>query len=239
MSAPWDRYLSDDDRATLARAGFGQRAAFGKQAALLVIDAQRYMVGADGDDAQWPSSCGDVGRKAVAEIVRLVDAAHAAGVPCVFTRFELARDGSDVGVYGRKRRFLDSEHWCLEGSAGAELVPEVRVAPADLVIVKKKPSAFHGTHLAGWLVARGIDTLIVTGGSTSNCVRATVFDCASYNYRTIVAQEAVFDRVPVSHAIALFDMDRQYADVMPVSDIVDHLVRLAAGPPAGGDGCAG
>lgn len=229
MSAPWDPYLSDDDRAALARAGFGQRLEFGERAAVLVIDAQRYMVGAEGADAQWPSSCGDVGRRAVVMIARLVDAAHAAGIPCVFTRFELARDGSDVGVYSRKRRFLDSEHWCLEGTAGAMLVPEITVATDDTVIVKKKPSAFHGTHLEAWLTARGIDTLIVAGGSTSNCVRATVFDAASFNYRAIVAQEAVFDRVPVSHAISLFDMDRQYADVMPVSDIIERIGQRAVG----------
>jgi nicotinamidase-related amidase len=227
MTAPWQRFLGPEDVAVVARAGMGRRVGFGARPAVLVIDAQRYMVGAEGDDARWPSSCGAAGRAAVAAIAGVVDAAHAARVPCFFTRFEVARDGSDMGVYRRKRDVLASDHWCLEGSVGAQLVPELAPGPGDVVFVKKKPSGFHGTPLLGYLVERGIDTVIVTGGSTSNCIRATVFDASSYNFRTIVAQEAVFDRLPVSHAISLFDMDRQFADVVPVAGVVAYLRGLA------------
>jgi nicotinamidase-related amidase len=223
MKRPWEQYLGPDDAAVVARARFGRRMGFGERPAVLVIDAQRYMVGVDGDDASWPSSCGAAGRDAVKAIAQLVDAAHAAQVPCFFTLFELARDGSDMGVYRRKRDLLQSEHWCLAGSVGARMVAELEPAPGDVVMVKKKPSGFHGTPLLGYLVERRIDTVIVAGGSTSNCIRATVFDASSYNFRTIVAQEAVFDRIPISHAISLFDMDRQFADVTPVSDIVAYL----------------
>lgn len=223
---PWERYLGPEDASVLERARFGRRMGFGERPAVLVIDAQRYMVGAEGDDARWPSSCGAAGRAAVGAIARIVGAAHAARVPCFFTRFEVARDGSDMGVYRRKRDLLDSEHWCLEGSPGAALVPELRPAPGDVVFVKKKPSGFHGTPLLGYLVERSVDTVIVTGGSTSNCIRATVFDASSYNFRTVVAQEAVFDRIPVSHAISLFDMDRQFADVTPVAEVVAYLEAL-------------
>jgi maleamate amidohydrolase len=201
---------------------------FGTRPAVLVIDAQRYMVGEPGNDAAWPSSCGDAGRNAVAAIARVVTAAQAANVPCLFTLFEVARDGSDMGVYRRKRDLMQDERWCLAGSLGAQMVPDLTPASGDIVFVKKKPSAFHGTPLLGYLVGRGIDTVIVTGGSTSNCVRASVFDASSYNYRTIVAQEAVFDRIPVSHAISLFDMDRQFADVAPVDDILSYLGGLNA-----------
>lgn len=227
MTAPWTRFLGPEEAAVVARAGFGRRMGFGARPAVLVIDAQRYMVGVEGDDARWPSSCGAAGRAAVGAIASVVDAAHATGVPCFFTRFEVARDGSDMGVYRRKRDLLDSEHWCLEGSVGAELVPQLVPAAGDVVFVKKKPSGFHGTPLLGYLVERGADTVIVTGGSTSNCIRATVFDASSYNFRTIVAQEAVFDRLPVSHAISLFDMDRQFADVVPVAGVVEYLRGLA------------
>ena len=142
------------------------------------------------------------------------------------TRVELDPSGSDIGVYGRKRDLLQSEHWYLAGTKGAELVDELKPAPGDIVFVKKKPSAFHGTPLLGYLVDRGIDTVIVTGGATSNCVRATVFDASSYNFRTIVPQEAVFDRIPISHAISLFDMDRQFADVVAVDCVIDYLNGL-------------
>lgn len=223
MTTPWHSYLSEQDRAVLARGKFGRRMGFGRRPAVVVIDAQKYMVGEAGRDADWPSSCGEAGRQAVAAIAEVVGAAQAAGVPCFFTLFEIARDGSDIGVYRRKRDLLDSEHWCLAGSEGAQLVPGLRPTAGDVVFVKKKPSGFHGTPLLGYLVDRGIDTLIVTGGATSNCVRATVFDAASYNYRAIVPQEAVFDRIPVSHAVSLFDMDRQFADVLPVAEVVAYL----------------
>jgi nicotinamidase-related amidase len=229
MTTPWSRFLGPEEEAVVARGGFGRRMGFGMRPAVLVIDAQRYMVGAEGEDARWPSSCGAAGRAAIGAIASVVDAAHAASVPCFLTRFEVARDGSDMGVYRRKRDLLNSEHWCLEGSVGAELVPELVPAAGDVVFVKKKPSGFHGTPLLGYLVERGVDTVIVTGGSTSNCIRATVFDASSYNFRTIVPQEAVFDRLPVSHAISLFDMDRQFADVVPVAGVVAYLRGLA--PP--------
>ena len=223
---PWQSYLSDADRAVLAKGRFGTRMGFGERPAVVVIDAQRYMVGEPGSDAEWPSSCGDVGRAAVAQIASVVQAAQGKGVPCFFTRFELERDGSDIGVYGRKRALLDSEHWCLSGTRGAELVPELEPAPGDIVFVKKKPSGFHGTPLLGYLVDRRIDTVIVMGGATSNCVRATVFDASSWNFRAIVPQEAVFDRIPISHAISLFDMDRQFADVVPSADVIRYLDAL-------------
>lgn len=228
---PWQSYLSDADRAVLARGKFGTRMGFGAKPAVVVIDAQRYMVGEAGGDAGWPSSCGDVGRAAVGQIAAVVAAAQASGVPCFFTRFELARDGSDIGVYGRKRALLDSEHWCLAGTLGAQLVPQLQPAAGDVVFVKKKPSGFHGTPLLGYLVDRQIDTVIVVGGATSNCIRATVFDASSWNFRTIVPQEAVFDRIPVSHAISLFDMDRQFADVVTVAATIEYLHNAAAGRP--------
>ncbi len=225
----WERYLDDADRAVLARGRFGRRMGFGERPAVLVIDAQRYMVGEPGQDHDWPSSCGDVGRAAVAQIARVVGAAQRQRVPCFFTRFELARDGSDIGVYGRKRDLLDSEHWCLADSVGAELVPQLQPAAGDIVFVKKKPSGFHGTPLLGYLMDRRVDTLVIVGGATSNCIRATVFDASSYNFRTIVPAEAVFDRIPVSHALSLFDMDRQFADVVGVDEVVTYLEQRPVG----------
>jgi maleamate amidohydrolase len=223
MTTLWDAYLSEQDAAVIKRGGFGKRMGFGKRAAVVVIDAQKYMVGDPADDASWPSSCGEPGRVAVKAIASVVQAAQQHGVPCFFTRFEVARDGSDIGGYRHKRGILDSEHWCLAGTVGAELVEALHPGPADIVFVKKKPSGFHGTPLLGYLIDRGIDTVIVMGGATSNCIRATVFDSASYNFRTIVPQEAVFDRIPISHAISLFDMNRQFADVVAVQEVLDYL----------------
>ncbi|MCX5515738.1 hydrolase [Kaistia algarum] len=221
---PWEAFLTDGDRAVLARGRFGLRMGFGARPAVIVIDCQRYMVGERGViDDHYPSSCGAIGWAAVDRAAAILDAARAASVPVFLTRFALDPDGGDIGVYRRKRAFLQRPDWCLEGTEGAELLPEVGPEPGDIVFTKKKPSGFHGTPLLGYLIDRGVDTLIVLGGATSNCVRATVFDSASYNFRTIVPEDAVFDRLAVSHAISLFDMDRQFADVMTSDEVIAHL----------------
>jgi maleamate amidohydrolase len=225
MSAqPWDVYLTEADRAVLARGHFGRRMGFGERPAVVAIDCQRYMVGERGvRNELYPSSCGEIGWTAVDRIATVLSAARSAGTPVFLTRFALDPNGADVGVYARKRDFLYRDDWCLEGTTGAELLPEVGPEAGDVVFVKKKPSAFLGTPLLSYLIDRSIDTLVVVGGATSNCVRATVFDSASYNFRTIVPADAVFDRLPISHAISLFDMDRQFADVVMSAEAIVAL----------------
>jgi nicotinamidase-related amidase len=90
-------------------------------------------------------------------------------------------------------------------------------------VPKKHPSAFFGTPLASYLINTGADTLVVTGCSTSGCVRGTVVDGFAYNFRVMVPQDGVFDRSEVSHAVNLFDMSEKYADVMPTDDIIAAL----------------
>lgn len=224
---PWDQYLSEDDLAVVRRAKFGRRIGFGVNPAIVVIDVQKFMIGDADAPAEWPSNSGKGGFAAIPHIRDVLREARAQGVPCFFAAFEVDRSGKDMGVYRRKRDLLETENWCLAGSKGAELMPEMEVGGDDIVFVKKKPSGFHGTPLLGYLIDRQIDTVIVMGGSTSNCIRATVFDASSYNFRTIVVQEGVFDRIPISHAISLFDMDRQFADVVPSADVIQYLGALA------------
>ena len=142
----------------------------------------------------------------------------------IFTQFVID-NAADMGVYGRKRMFLDIQNWCVTNTPGAAIEPSLVPRPGEIVLVKKKPSAFFGTPLASILIERGVDTLVVAGGSTSNCVRASVFDAASYNFRTIVVREAVFDRVQASHEMSLFDMDRQFADVMSIDEILGGITN--------------
>jgi nicotinamidase-related amidase len=163
----------------------------------------------------------------MANIVSLVSHGQMHKIPVFFTRFEISPSGIDMGVYARKRDLLNSPRWCLAGQIGSELADELIPTGNDIEFVKKKPSCFHGTPLLGYLVDRQIDTVIVVGGSTSNCVRATVFDAASYNYRVIIPQEAVFDRFPISNAISLFDMDRQFADVVNIQEVYRYFESLA------------
>lgn len=221
----WRAALTAAEQATVARAGFALRVGIGARAAVLVIDVQNYMIGppAGSTVTDYPSACGPAGRRALARLATFLPRCRELGVPIVYTRFELRRDGSDAGVYQLKRRLLQGDGWCLEGTEGADIVADVAPSPLDTVLVKKKPSAFHGTPLLGLLIAAGIDTVVVTGGSTSNCVRASVVDAVSYNYRTIIVEDCVFDRFPRSHVATLFDLDRQYGDVVPAADVLTAL----------------
>ncbi len=223
-STPWERLLGDADRERLAAAGFGRRVGFGARPALLVIDVQNYMVGPPpGSPHRYPSSCGAEAERALPALAALIAVSRAQRVPVIYTRNEFRRDGLDMGVYRRKRGRPDTEGWCLAGSEGAQIHEAVAPAPADIVLSKCKPSAFFGTRLLALLVDRGVDTVIISGGSTSNCVRATAVDAASHNFRTIVVRECVFDRFEISHLTALFDLDRQYADVVDLAATLEHL----------------
>jgi nicotinamidase-related amidase len=198
-----------------------------------VIDVQQYMVGPpNGSQHEYPSACGEQAERALPLIASLAQAARAAGAPVIYTRNEFARDGSDIGVYGRKRDLLETEGWCLVGSEGAQIHPIVAPHEGDIVLSKRKPSAFFGTPLVGLLIDRAVDSVIVTGGSTANCVRATAVDASSYDFRTSVVEDGVFDRFRLSHLATLFDLDRQWADVVSAAEAQSHLESLADGRSA-------
>ena len=223
-SALWLDLLSDADRARFSSARFGRSSGLGENPAVLVIDVQNYMVGPIGDELYaYPSSCGETGRQAVATTAPLLAKARLMGMPVFYTRFELARDGSDMGTYRLKRDLVDSEGWALEDSFGAQIADALAPQSGDIVFVKKKPSAFVGTPLTGYLIDRHIDGVIVVGGSTSNCVRATAVDAMSLNLRVTIPADCVFDRFDISHRTALFDLDRQYADVRWTDDVIAEL----------------
>ena len=109
---------------------------------------------------------------------------------------------------------------------GYDFVTEVAPREGDILLPKKHPSAFFGTPLASYLINLGADTLVVTGCTTSGCVRGTVVDGFAYNFRIAVPQDAVYDRSATSHAVNLFDMASKYADVMPTADLAARLSEL-------------
>lgn len=233
MANSWESYLSEEDRATLARGKWGQRQEPGRRPAVVSIDVQNYMVGQRGqDDGEYPFSCGGIGWAAVDASKEILSAARAAGAPVFYTRFALDPAGHDGGVFTRKVGKGVGEYAFVDGTLGSEFVAEVAPQPGDFAFVKKKVSAFHGTPLLSYLIDLRIDTLIVIGGSTSNCVRATVVDGSQYNFRVLVPQEAVFDRLPLSHAVSLFDMNRTYADVLPAAEVVKYLRELSRQAPS-------
>jgi maleamate amidohydrolase len=224
----WNSMVSDGERERISNAGFGRRCGLGGRPALLIVDAQRYMVGpVEADDAVvYPASCGEPGRRALAHARVLAEVFRSHGWVVIYTKFEVAADGSDTSA-SSKFGLPQGAGWWLRGTPGSEIAPALAPRPGDLVIAKSKPSAFQGTPLLPLLIDRGIDTLVITGGSTSNCVRATVVDGAALNYRIIVPAECVFDRAEISHRIALFDIDRMYGDVVRFEELVEVLGWLA------------
>lgn len=229
----WDTLLTPADREVLARGHWGLRAGMGTRPALLIIDAQNYMSGlrgADDNGARYPLSCGEVAFAALDEIKRLLAASRAAGIPVFFTRFVVDPVNDDVGMFHRKigAGIGRGENLYFRGTHGAEIVPDLAPRADEFVIDKKKSSAFFGTPLLSLLIDRHIDTCIIVGGATSNCIRATVLDSAQYNFFTVIPREAVFDRVPIAHAMGLVDMDRMHGDVAGVADVLAYLAATGA-----------
>ena len=112
---------------------------------------------------------------------------------------------------------------------GNEIVAEIAPGPQDIVIYKQKPSGFFGTNMTSYLTLLGCDSVIVTGTTTSGCVRATVLDAFSLNYRISLAEEGCFDRSQASHAINLCDMNAKYADVVKTSEVLEFFDGLPSG----------
>jgi maleamate amidohydrolase len=230
MSRVWDAYLTPQDKivdATRSRGRFG----FGRRPALLLVDLYRAVFG-DGPVAlpeamtDWPSSCGLAAWEAVPHIQRLLGAARNAQIP-VFYSTDMDMHATPMLSWSRARagrvHVPDSPEMAARRPRMNEIIDEVAPLPGELVIRKAAPSVFAGTPLLGQLVARGIDTILVGGESTSGCVRAAVVDGCTQRFNMIVAEECVFDRTEASHAINLFDMHQKYADVLPVEEIIAHL----------------
>lgn len=213
------------DQQTHRRAGVGRRMGCGRKPALLVVDMCRYTT-----DPVYPLSCPETARPAAANIARLLKAVRATEMPVIFTT-QRTTEPYSAATGGRlidKAIPLSSDFACDQ--APHDIVDEVRPLAGETVLVKPKPSAFFGTQLASILLFHGVDTLIVTGTTTSGCIRATVDHAAAYNFRVIVPHECVADRFQLSHQVALFDMDAFLADVIGLDELLAYVTRLDAAP---------
>jgi maleamate amidohydrolase len=156
---------------------------------------------------------------------RLAEVARAAGVPVVFTNVAYKPDGSDGGVFYRKAPVLKA---FVEGSPLGAFPPELTPQAGERVFTKQYPSAFFGTGLADVLHAEGIDTLLITGYSTSGCVRASALDAMQYGFVPLVVREACADRHPAPHEANLFDLQAKYAEVISEAEALAYLAARAA-----------
>lgn len=228
----WTKFLTERDQAVLKASGYGARMGFGKRPALMIVDVSYNFVGDRPAPIMesiklWRNSCGEEGWAAIKLIRRLIDACHDRGVPVFYSTNTRRPDGFDAGSWRWKNsRELENAE---KEDGGNEIVAQIAPAPQDVVVLKTKPSAFYGTPLNSFLVDLKVDSLIVTGVSTSGCVRATVIDAFSNNYRVAVVGEACFDRVQVSHAINLCDMHAKYADVVGMEETLAFIESLPRG----------
>jgi nicotinamidase-related amidase len=198
--------------------GFGNRVGFGRHPAVLVVD----MMVAFTD----PSYGVGVEQAATVDaIAELLAAARDRGLPVYYTRTAYERDGRDGGVFMEKVPALRE---LVLGSPAVEIDPGLAPAPGEPVILKKFASAFHGTNLLSLLVGDGVDTLILTGCTTSGCIRAAAVDGISYGFRVVVPESAVSDRAAGPHWSNLFDINAKYGDVLPLSEVLEELSRLSA-----------
>ncbi len=207
-----------EERAVYERQGFGHSSGFGERPALLIVD---FVVGFCDPDKYGGGNI----LPAVARTRVLLAAARRHHLPIAFTRIVYAADGADAGAFCLKVPGLDR---FTEDNPDGQVVADLAPRAGEYVIRKKQPSAFFGTDFQAWLIGKGVDTVMVTGATTSGCVRASVVDAMSSNFRTIVARDCVGDRALGPHEANLFDMEQKYADVLTADEIIAHLDAAGA-----------
>ena len=177
---------------------------------------------------RWRNSCGEDAWVAMPYLKSLIEKAHAKGIPVIYTTGVRREDNWDSGSWSWKNGRSDEDLASKPATNvdGNEIVAEIAPAPQDIVMFKQKPSGFFGTNMASYLTLLGCDSVIVTGTTTSGCVRATVLDAFSLNYRIALAEEGCFDRSQASHAINLCDMNAKYADVVKTSEVLAFFDSL-------------
>jgi nicotinamidase-related amidase len=196
--------------------GFGRRVGFGQRPALLAVD---FITGFT--DLRSPLA-GDLDTQ-LAATVTLLEPARAAGIPVIFSTVAYDAELQEAGIWVRK---IPANSWLVEGSEWVKVDARLNQRPNETTLVKKYASCFFGTDLAARLVSRRVDTLIITGCTTSGCVRATAVDACSYGFHTIVVEEAVGDRAALPHEASLFDIDAKYGDVVGLGETVSYLQGL-------------
>lgn len=236
MSHPiWDPFLTERDREVIAASGFGAVQGFGKRPVLLVIDVNYAFCGDKPAPIlesikTWRTSCGEDAWKALPAIGQLLDAAHVKGVPVIYTTGIRRDDNWDAGAWAWKSSRSHERQVAAQSRAeGDTILAEIAPQQRDVVIRKQKPSAFFGTPLASYLTLLKADSLIVVGTTTSGCVRASVVDAFSHNYRVALVEEGCFDRSQASHALSLFDLHAKYADVVALRDALAYMGQLPEG----------
>lgn len=227
MARIWDDLLTEVDRLVIEKGGYGKSRGLGQKPLLMIIDVQPNYVGEDVPIEQqldrWPSGGGSAAWGAISHILRVREAAREAGVPVFYSRNvqkkTIAFDGFATKTNRDQTKYLD-------GRPETNIISELAPADHELVIDKAYASVFYGTPLQSYLIKLGIDTLIIVGGSSSGCCRATAVDAVTRNYNVALIEDAVYDRVQLSHKAALLDLWMKYCDVVDSENIIYYFQSL-------------
>lgn len=215
------REIFEEVRANPARARFG----FGEKLAIVNVDPQKAYTRPD----LFPKTGYITDPRQMEHINAISKAARAKGLPVVWTHVGFMENAADAGVWGTRTDTPDSLQNIKVGSERHAFDDRLKIAPdVDAVYTKRMPSAFFETPLASFLTWHKVDTVVVTGGSTSGCVRATAVDSLSHGYRTIVPMECVADKHESYHFANLTDLQLKYADVVEVQEVYDWIERYSA-----------
>jgi len=227
MAHPWSGIVPPADLAVYEAAGWGHSTGLGSRPALLIIDVQWRTTGTRplpiGEALnEFPTACGQVAWDAAERIAILLELFRNKGWPVIYPHVA-PKTAIDGGRFAAKLPGITDI-----AAKGYEFFEPLAPRAGEILLPKRHPSAFFGTPLASYLVDLGVDTLVVTGCTTSGCIRASVVDAFSYNYRVQVPSDAVYDRGAATHAINLFDMAQKYADVRPTAELTELLQAIPA-----------
>jgi nicotinamidase-related amidase len=210
------RQIFEEVMANPARAKFG----FGEKLAIVNVDFQNAYTRIDEFKTAYETDPDQI-----AHVNRISKLAREKGMPVIWTHVAYMDNAADAGVWGTRTNTPDSLQNIKYDSRRHEFDERLEIDPAvDAIYTKRMPSAFFETPLQSYLIWHKVDTVIVTGGSTSGCVRATAVDALSRGYRTIVPIETCADKHESFHFANLTDLQLKYADVEPVQVVVDWLV---------------
>lgn len=210
------RALFEEIMANPARKKFG----FGEKLGVVNVDIQQAYTRIDMFKTAYETD-----PRQIDYVNALSNSARQKGMPVIWSRVAYKEDAGDAGVWGTRTDTEDSLQNIRYGSERHAFDPRCEIDPEDLQYTKRMPSAFFETPLNSYLRWRKVDTVVVTGGSTSGCVRATAVDALSYGFRTIVPIETCADKHESYHFANLTDLQLKYADVEPVQVVMDWLER--------------
>ena len=235
--AIWDDLLSAQDRQVFEAYMGNATRELGKRPAIVVVDANYAFVGLKPEPIlesikTFRTSCGDVGWAVIPRLQALITLGRELGIPIVYST-TLTDQMRGAGWANRSRDNSGNEvlgHNEMEKrTLGNTIVKEIEPQARDIVVEKRAPSAFYGTSLLSYLNELDIDTLLVTGTTTSGCVRATAVDAASNRFYVGIIEDCTFDRVEISHKVSLLDMNAKYGTVISLGEAMEYL-RAEANP---------